>query len=183
MNFGYILDKLKILIQSNHITVCDLVGGVPRSWRPDFSVGQDEEKAHDSVIDRFANMIDAHAANDMSRQVMEVLARNQRDGTLGEVFECYVRHLFFKGGGVRLRKRRRCGDKKEPELRRWFIVPRSLEHKPFSGMADFSIPKKDAGPIWTPGPNFPSVDMILMPSLFQILSNRSHCGRFLRSFQ
>jgi hypothetical protein len=58
------------------------------------------------VTDRFANMIDAHAASDMNRQVMEGLARNERDGTLGKVFECYVRHLFFKGGGVRLRKRR-----------------------------------------------------------------------------
>jgi hypothetical protein len=37
------------------------------------------------VIDRFVNMIDAHAASNMNRQVMEGLARNERDGTLGKV--------------------------------------------------------------------------------------------------
>jgi hypothetical protein len=130
------------------------------------------------VIDRFVNMIDAHAANDMHRQVVEGLARNERDGSLGKVFECYVRHLFFKGGGVRLRKRRLFGasdQKGEPELRQWFTVPRNLEHKPFSGMANFSIPKNDTGTIWTPGPNFPSVDMILTPSsLFQITISPHH---------
>jgi len=33
------------------------------------------------VIDRFANMMDTHSANNMSREVMEGLARNERDGT------------------------------------------------------------------------------------------------------
>ena len=36
-------------------------------------------------------------------------------------------------------------------------------------MIDFSIPEEDTGTIWTPSPNFPSVDLILTPnSLFQI---------------
>jgi hypothetical protein len=36
-------------------------------------------------------------------------------------------------------------------------------------MADFSIPKEDTETIWKPGPNFPSVDIILtLNSLFQI---------------
>src|SRR5256886_1098883 len=97
---------------------------------------------------------------------------------LGKVFECYVRHLFFKGGGTRLRKRRLHGasDKgKEPEHVQWFTIPKNLEHKPFGGMVDFSIPEEDTGTIWTPGPNFPCVDMILTPnSLFQITISRHH---------
>src|SRR5256885_1950584 len=87
-------------------------------------------------------MMDTHSANNMNREVMEGLARNERDGTLGKIFECYVRHLFFKGGGVRLRKRRLYGasdKKREPEPRQWFTLPKELEHKPFSGMVDFSI--------------------------------------------
>src|SRR5437763_15533039 len=42
-------------------------------------------------------------------------------------------------------------------------------------MVDFSIPKEDTGTIWTPGPNFPCVDMILTPnSLFQITISPHH---------
>jgi hypothetical protein len=128
------------------------------------------------VIDRFVNMMNAHSASDMNRQVREGLASNQRDGTLGKVFECYVRHLFFKGGGVKLRKRRLDGARnKGKESRRWFTIPKNLEHKPFNGMADFSIPEGDTRTIWTPGPNFPSVDMILTPnSLFQITISKDH---------
>src|SRR5436305_9665050 len=103
---------------------------------------------------------------------MEGLARNQRDGTLGRIFECYVRYLFFKGGEVRLRKRRLYGDsdkRKKPEPRQGFTIPENLEHKPFGAMVDFAIPKKDTRTSWTPGPNFPSVDIILTPSsLFQV---------------
>src|SRR5436305_10275232 len=36
-------------------------------------------------------------------------------------------------------------------------------------MVDFSIPEGDTETIWTPGPNFPGVDIILTPNLlFQI---------------
>src|SRR5947207_14909976 len=42
-------------------------------------------------------------------------------------------------------------------------------------MVDFSIPEEDTGTIWTPGPNFPNVDMILTPnSLFQITISPYH---------
>jgi hypothetical protein len=130
------------------------------------------------VINRFVSMLDSHSASNMNRQVMEGLARNQKDGTLGIIFECYVRHLFFKGGGTRLRKRRLYGasDKgKGPEGLEWFNIPTNLEHKPFSGMADFIIPEENTGTIWTPGPNFPSVDIILTPnSLFQITISLNH---------
>jgi hypothetical protein len=34
------------------------------------------------VIDRFVSMMDTHSANNMNREVMEGLARNERDGTL-----------------------------------------------------------------------------------------------------
>ena len=47
--------------------------------------------------------------------------------------------------------------------------------KPFRGMVDFSIPKGDTGTLWTPGPNFPYVDIILTPnSLFQITISQNH---------
>jgi len=130
------------------------------------------------VIDRFVNLMDAHSANDMRKAVMEGLAKNDRDGTLGKIFECYVRHLFFRGSEVELRKRRlyRASDKgKKPELRQRFTMSKGLEHMPFSGMVDFSIPEEDTGTIWTPGPNFPSVDIILTPnSLFQITISPHH---------
>lgn len=129
------------------------------------------------VIDRFIGMVDTHAADNMNRQVMEGLARNERDGTLGKIFECYVRHLFFKGGGVKLRKRRLYGvsNKRKQPAQQWFTMPKNLEHKPFSGMIDFSIPEEDTGTIWTPGPNFPSVDLILTPNfLFQITISSYH---------
>jgi hypothetical protein len=126
------------------------------------------------VIDRFINMINDHSANNMKRRVMEGLARNERDHTLGKVFECYVRHLFVTGGGVRLRKRRLYkGKKREPEQR--FTISNELEHKPLSGMTDFSIPEEDTGTIWIPGPNFPGIDIILTPnSLFQITTSPYH---------
>jgi hypothetical protein len=81
--------------------------------------------------------------------------------------------LFFKGGGLKLRKRRLCGASDErkqsaQQIKQWFTMPKNIEHKPFRGMIDFSIPE-DTGTIWTPGPNFPGVDLILTPnSLFQI---------------
>jgi hypothetical protein len=124
------------------------------------------------VIDRFVNRVDPRSASNMTRQVMHGLTWKKRDRRLGKIFECYVRHLFFRAGGARLRKRRlyRALDKrKESEPQQWFTVPQGLAHKPFSAMADFSIPEDDAGTIWTPGPHFPGVDMILTPnSLFQI---------------
>jgi hypothetical protein len=129
------------------------------------------------VIDRFVNMMDTDSASKMSREVMEGLARNERDSTLGKIFECCVRYLFFKGGGAKLRKRRLYGasdKRKEPEPRQWFTMPKISEHKPFSGIIDFSIPK-DTGTIWTPGPNYPGIDMILTPnSLFQITISPHH---------
>ena len=129
------------------------------------------------VIDKFVHMINTHSANDMSRQVMEGLARNERNGALGKVFECYVRHLFFNGG-VTFSKRRlykASNKRKEPQSQQWFALPENLEHKPFNGMVDFSIPEEDTGTIWTPGPNFPSIDMILTPnSLFQITISSDH---------
>src|SRR5438045_9139927 len=52
---------------------------------------------------------------------------------------------------------------------------KNLMHKPFRGMSNFSIPKEDTRTIWTPGPNFPSVDIILTPnSLFQITISPHH---------
>ena len=128
------------------------------------------------VIDKFVNIVDAQSASDMSRAVWSGLKSNGADGTLGKVFECYVRHLFFKGGGVKLRKRRlyKALDNGEHELSH-FTIPEGLEHKPFSAIADFSIPKKDTGTIWTPGPCFPSVDIILTPNLlFQITISLHH---------
>jgi hypothetical protein len=135
------------------------------------------------VIDRFVNMIDPHSANNMRCAVRDGLARgglarNERDGTLRKVFECYVRHLFFRGGGTKLRKRRLYkapNKRKKSETEERFVIPEKLEHKPFNGMADFSIPEGDIGTIWTPGPNFPSVDIILTPnSLFQITTSQRH---------
>ena len=39
----------------------------------------------------------------------------------------------------------------------------------------FSIPKEDAKTIWTPGPNFPCINIILTPnSLFQITISKYH---------
>jgi hypothetical protein len=130
------------------------------------------------VIDRFVSMVNTYSASNMNREVMEGLARNERDDTIGKVFECYVRHLFFKGGRTTLKKRRLHKDsntQRELEPQQWFTIPENLEHKPFSGMADFSIPEEDTGTIWTPGPNFPSVDIILTPnSLFQITISPRH---------
>jgi hypothetical protein len=128
------------------------------------------------VIDRFVNRMNSHSASNMNRAVMEGLARKERGGTLGKVFECYVRYLFFQGGGVRLRKRRLYGaSDKRKEPQQWLTIPGGLEHKPFSGMIDFSIPEEDTGTIWTPGPNFPSVDIILTPnSLFQVTISPHH---------
>src|SRR6202034_3256099 len=56
------------------------------------------------VIDRFVTMIDTQSASAMYREVRDGLARNERDGTLGKIFECYVRHLFFTGSGTKIRK-------------------------------------------------------------------------------
>jgi hypothetical protein len=130
------------------------------------------------VIDRFVNLIDAQSANNMHCAVRDGLARNERDGTLGKIFECYVRHLFFRGGGTELRKRRlyQASDQgKESEAEERFTIPEKSKHKLFNRMADFSIPEEDNGTIWTPGPNFPSVDVILTPnSLFQITISQRH---------
>ena len=130
------------------------------------------------VIDRFVSMIDTHSANNMHSALRDGLARNERHSTLGKVFECYVRHLFFRGGGTELRRRRlyKAPNKRgRSEAEERFTLPEKLEHKPFNGMADFSIPEEDIGTIWTPGPNFPSVDIILTPnSLFQITISQSH---------
>jgi hypothetical protein len=128
------------------------------------------------VINRFVTKIDAQSASNMNRQVMEGLARNDKDGSLGKVFECYVRHLFFTGGGVGLRKRRLYKEEKcEREREQLFTISNGWKHKPFNGIADFSIPKNDTRTIWTPGPNFPCVDMILTPnSLFQITISSRH---------
>src|SRR5256885_16590063 len=71
---------------------------VPDSETP-YQDGRHRVWASAYVIDRFVNMMDTHSANNMNREVMEGLARNERGGTLGKIFECYVRHLFFKGGG------------------------------------------------------------------------------------
>jgi hypothetical protein len=143
---------------------------------PEYADGRRRVWASAYVINKFVDKMNDESANNMNREVMEGLARNERDDTLGKVFECYVRHLFFTGGGVSLRKRRlHKGKKPEPEPEQRFTISNELEHKPFSGMADFSIPKKDTGTIWTPGPNFPSVDMILTPdSLFQITISPRH---------
>jgi hypothetical protein len=128
------------------------------------------------VIDRFVKKMDIQSASNMEHKVRDGLAKGESDGTLGRLFECYVRHLFFKGGGVELRKRRLHSDKrKKPEPWQQFTMPEGLEHKPFGGVADLSIPKEDTGKIWTPGPNFPSVDIILTPnSLFQITISSNH---------
>ena len=103
---------------------------------------------------------------------MERLAKNDEDDTLEKIFECYVRHLFFTRGGLELRKRRLYGPsdkRKEWGSQQDYTIPKELEHKPFSGITDFSIPKNDIGTLWTPGPNFPCVDLILTPnSLFHI---------------
>ena len=108
----------------------------------------------------------------------EGLSRGGNDGTLGKLFECYVRHLFFTGGGVKLKKGRlyRSSDKgSEPNGPEWFTIPNDLEHKQFSWMSDFLIPKDDTRAIWTPGPNFPCVDIVLTPnSLFQITISKEH---------
>jgi hypothetical protein len=184
MAFEEIEDPLKVLRSqeesSNSVTVSGrLLHKVPD---PEYEDGRRHVWASAYVIDKFVNKINEESANNMNREVMDGLARNERDGALGKVFECYVRHLFFTGGGVSLRKRRLHKGKKpesepesepepepEPEPEQRFTIPSELEHKPFSGMADFSIPKEDTGTFWTPGPNFPSVDMILTPdSLFQI---------------
>jgi hypothetical protein len=150
-----------------------LLHKMPESERS-YEDGRHRVWASAYVIDRFVNKMNAHSANSMNREVMEGLARNERDGTLGKVFECYVRHLFFTGGGVGLRKRRLYKGKK-PGPEQPFTMSNELEHKPFSGMVDFSIPEEDTGTIWTPGPNFPSVDMILTPnSLFQIIISSDH---------
>jgi hypothetical protein len=129
------------------------------------------------VMNKFVDKIDGYAARNMNRQVMEGLAKGEGDGTLGRIFECYVRHLFFRGGGTTLRKRRlyeASAKGKEPESQ-LFTIPKELPHKPFSGMADFSIPKDDSGTLWTPGPNLPCVDLILTPdSLFQIIISPHH---------
>jgi hypothetical protein len=130
------------------------------------------------VIDRFVDMINTESASAMYREVRDGLARNERDGTLGKIFECYVRHLFFTGSGTKIRKRRlhkAPNKRKKFEAEERFVIPEKLEHKPFNGMADFSIPVEDTGTIWTPGPNFPSVDMVLTPnSLFQITISQRH---------
>ena len=140
--------------------------------------GQHRIWASAYVIDKFVGMINAQSASNMSSQVMQGLANGDTDGTLGKVFECYVRHLFFKGGGVRLSKRRlyKALDKgKESTSLQWFTIPEKSKHKPFSEMVDFSISKEDAGTFWTPGPNFPCVDIILTPnSLFQITISLHH---------
>jgi hypothetical protein len=180
MAFGGIGDPLKILRSrgggSNSVKFSGrLLHKVPD---PEYEDGRRHVWASAYVIDKFVNKINDESANNMNREVMEGLARNERDGVLGKVFECYVRHLFFTGGGVSLRKRRLHQGKKpepEPEPEQRFTISNELEHKPFSGMADFSIPKKDTGTFWTPGPNFPSVDMILTPdSLFQITISPHH---------
>jgi hypothetical protein len=128
------------------------------------------------VIDRFVSLINTHSANNMHCAIRDGLARNE--STLRKGFECYVRHLFFRGGGTELRKRRLYkprNKRKGSEAEERFTIPEKLKHKPFNGMADFSIPKKDIGTIWTPGPNFPSVDIILTPnSLFQITISQHH---------
>jgi hypothetical protein len=87
-----------------------------------------------------------------------------------------VRHLFFRAGGTELRKRRLYpNERKKSEAEERFTIPEKLEHKPFNGVADFSIPEEDIGTIWTPGPNFPGVDIILTPnSLFQVTISPSH---------
>jgi hypothetical protein len=135
------------------------------------------------VIDKFVNTMNSQSARSMKTEVREGLARNDRDGSLGKVFECYVRHLFFTGGGPPLKKRRLCkpSDKgkelesQELESQEEFTLPEGLVHQPFGGMADFSIPEGDTGTIWTPGPNFPSVDIILTPNLlFQITISERH---------
>jgi hypothetical protein len=130
------------------------------------------------VIDRFVSMIDTRSADDMHCAVRDGLARNDKDSTLGKVFECYVRHLFFRGGGIELRKRRlhkAPNKRKKSEAEESFTIPEKLEHQSFNGIGDFSIPKEDTGTIWTPGPNFPCIDIILTPnSLFQITISRQH---------
>jgi hypothetical protein len=130
------------------------------------------------VIDTFVNRMNTQSAYHMKREVMEGLASNDKDGSLGKVFECYVRHLFFTGGGVGLRKRRLYKEEereREREREQLFTLSNGLEHKLFSGIADFSIPENDTGTIWTPGPNFPCVDIILTPdSLFQITISSHH---------
>ena len=151
-----------------------LLHKVPNSEKP-YRDGGHRVWASAYVIDRFVDKMNAKSAFNMNREVMEGLARNERDGTLGKVFECYVRHLFFTAGGLELKKRRLYeGDERGDE--QCVTIPEKLEHKPFSGMIDFSIPEGDTGTIWTPGPNFPSVDMILTPrSLFQItISPKNH---------
>jgi hypothetical protein len=177
---NYIKDPSSILhAQQESLTSVEVSGRLLHKVPdPGYRDGKHRVWASAYVIDRFVNMMNSKAARNMKRRVMEGLARNERDGTLGKVCECYVRHLFFKGGGDPLKKRRlyRASDKrKELESQREFTIPEGLEHKPFSGMVDFSIPEGDTGTIWTPGPNFPSVDIILTPnSLFQITTSRHH---------
>jgi hypothetical protein len=183
--FNGIEDPLKVLRAQEESLGSVQVSGRLLHKVPDSKTYQDGRHrvwASAYVIDRFVNMMNTYEASDMKREVREGLANNERDGTLGKVFECYVRHLFFTGGGVGLRKRRlykasKKGKKPEPkpEPEQWFTIPNDLEHKPFSGMVDFSIPEGDIGTIWTPGPNFPSVDIILTPnSLFQVTISTDH---------
>jgi hypothetical protein len=79
--------------------------------------------------------------------------------------------------GSNFRKRRlyKADEGEDREPLQSFTIPKDLKHKPFRGMGDFSIPEEDTGTIWTPGPNFPSIDMIISPdSLFQITISRRH---------
>ena len=179
--FNEIKDPLKVLR-----TQAESLGSVKVSGRllhkvPDSTTPYWDTKhrvwASAYVIDRFVDIINAFSACNMNREVREGLARNDRDGTLGKVFKCYVLYLFVNGSRVKLRKRRlyKAPNKEEPKSQEGFIIPKNSGHQPFSGMVDFSIPEKDTGTIWTPGPNFPSVDIILTPNLlFQVTISPHH---------
>ena len=60
----------------------------------------------------------------------EGLSKGESGGTLGRVFECYVRHLFLNGGGVKLKKRRLYGalnKGSKPNGPESYTIPNGLE--------------------------------------------------------
>src|SRR5947207_10002946 len=85
---------------------------------PDPKTPYEDSKQHlwasTYVMDGFVNLMDTHSASNMLEKLRNGLASRKYDwfqdsfqaSFQGRLFKCYTLHLFFTGGGLRLRKRR-----------------------------------------------------------------------------